>query len=49
MEQKNFYHAFKLLYETVQEALHISQKEELYRRLFKDVVSGKINPADFGN
>ena len=37
MEQKNFYHAFKLLYETVQEALHISQKEELYRRLFKDV------------
>ena len=37
MKQKKFYEAFDLLYMAVKEALYISQKEEFYRMLFKDI------------
>ncbi len=37
MVQKHFYEAFNLLFETVKVGLCISQKEELYRMLFRDI------------
>lgn len=37
MKQKNFYQAFNVLYEAVKDGISISQKEELYRFLFRDV------------
>lgn len=37
MEQKHFYLAFNLLFDSVSIGLGITQKEELYRMLFKDV------------
>ena len=37
MKQKKFYEAFDLLYTAAKEALYISQKEEFYRMLFKDI------------
>lgn len=39
MEQKYFFDAFNILYTAVHEELNIYQKEELYRRLFKDIYS----------
>ncbi len=37
MEQKHFYSAFNLLFDSVSLGLRISQKEELYRMLFRDI------------
>lgn len=37
MEQKSFYRAFNILYETIKDGIYIFQKEELYRVLFQDV------------
>lgn len=36
MQQKHFYNAFSILYSAVKDGLRISQKEELYRILFRD-------------
>lgn len=36
MQQKHFYKAFSILYSAVKDGLRISQKEELYRLLFRD-------------
>jgi len=37
MKQKNFFNAFNVMYGLVKNGLGISQKEELYRLLFRDV------------
>lgn len=37
MKQKNFYYAFNDIYRLVKDAFGISQKEELYRQLFRNV------------
>lgn len=37
MKQKNFYNAFNVMYGLVKDGLGISQKEEFYRLLFRDV------------
>jgi tetratricopeptide (TPR) repeat protein len=37
MKKKNFYYAFNVVYELVKDGLGISQKEELYRLLFRNV------------
>lgn len=37
MKRKNFYYAFDVLYKTVRDGLGITQKEELYRLLFRDI------------
>lgn len=37
MEQKNFYKAFGILYDSIKETLSIYQKEEFYRLVFKDI------------
>ena len=37
MKEKNFYKAFNVLYESVKDGLGISQKEEFYRVLFRNI------------